>query len=43
MKIFTPKSSAIALAVAAATLAAGAVVSDPRDFDLTKLRYRIEP
>ncbi len=43
MKIFTPKSSAIALAVAAATLAAGAVVSDPRDFDLTKLRYRVEP
>ena len=42
MKIFTQKTFAIAVAVAAGVIAADAAKGDPRDFDLTKLRYRVE-
>lgn len=43
MKFFTQKTFAIAVAVAAGVIAADAAKGDPRDFDLTKLRYRVEP
>lgn len=43
MKFFTQKTFAVAVAVAAGVIAADAAKGDPRDFDLTKLRYRVEP
>lgn len=43
MKIFTQKRLTIALSVCIGLSAAAAVKGDPRNFDLTKFRYRIEP
>lgn len=43
MKIFTPKNFAVAIAVTVGVFAADATKGNPLNFDLTKLRYRVEP
>ncbi len=43
MNFFTQKTFAIAVAVAAGVIGADAAKGALRDFDLTKLRYRVEP